>query len=851
MVRGAGWLVIHGGSVPTGADFFISYTAADRAWAEWIAWQLEQAGYSARLQAWEFRPGENFVARMQQAAQEAERIIVVVSPNYLRSAWTTSEFMGASSPVSSLLLPVRVEPAEVPQGFPAQVYVDLVGTNMETARQRLLSAVRGGHYRPRLEPAFPGGREREPSSPSPTVVYPGGPGGIDRTSLQDLRALVISAAGDDPFVKELCDSLQGLRAEGLLSTIEVHTVGQQQASSDGPVDAQVREADLVLLVVSRDLLATEYGASHELRVLLRRHDDRQSVVIPVVCRAASWERQPFGRLAPLPPDGLPVSQWTSRDEAMRSIVDGVRLATEQLRGHGTWGLPFDQEPRDLVLPRKVGERERDLGEVFKPSGVPTLTFVEPDDFVEFRMALRQPGLGIVLEGPSGIGKTTVLRHAVEQDAVRLGHVRILSARRPADAEEIRQLPQGHTGLVAVDDFHRLPSALQDQLADYLKLLADDDGAAGKLVVVGIPGTAQSLVAVGSDLATRIRVFRPGRAAEGLILQMIEKGESALNIAFDGKAEIVLASAGSLLTAQMLCWHLAMMAGIERTAPTLAIVHTDIGRARGRVADSLRMKYQPMVDEFVVLDEPTEPLCIELLLRLAATPDGILSLETVREERPDLRGAIDRVFVSGLPHGFHSRHPRIAEHLYYDPRAERLIADDPQFIFYSRQLNRDQLLQAAGKRLPVPRDQIFICYSRKDATWLERLQVHLSPLEREGLVDVWSDRRIELGDQWRKEIEAALTRARIALLLVSADFLASDFIREEELPPLLAAAEQGGCRVIPILVGPSTFSAMPSLSRFQHGNPGGVTLSEMRPEETERVLAETAQSLLKLVGGWSG
>ena len=110
---------------------------------------------------------------------------------------------------------------------------------------------------------------------------------------------------------------------------------------------------------------------------------------------------------------------------------------------------------------------------------------------------------------------------------------------------------------------------------------------------------------------------------------------------------------------------------------------------------------------------------------------------------------------------------------------RLIADDPQFIFYTRQLNRDELLEAAGKRLPLPRDQVFLCYSHHDASWLDRLQVHLKPLEREGLVDLWSDRRIEIGDPWRKEIEAALARARVALLLVSGDFIASDFIQEVE------------------------------------------------------------------------
>jgi hypothetical protein len=144
-------------------------------------------------------------------------------------------------------------------------------------------------------------------------------------------------------------------------------------------------------------------------------------------------------------------------------------------------------------------------------------------------------------------------------------------------------------------------------------------------------------------------------------------------------------------------------------------------------------------------------------------------------------------------------------------------------------------------------EVFVCYSHNDVSWLDRLLVHLKPLERQGIIDVWSDRRLQLGDDWRKEIERALARARIALLLVSADFMASDFIQEAELPTLLAAAEQGGCRVIPILVQPSLFMQTPSLSRFQHGNPRSVTLSEMPRVQSERVLTDVARSLTSLLG----
>jgi hypothetical protein len=79
-------------------DFFISYNNVDRSWAEWIAWQLEEAGDTTILQAWDFRPGSNFVVEMQRAATEAQRTIAVLSPTYLEALYTQPEWAAAFRP---------------------------------------------------------------------------------------------------------------------------------------------------------------------------------------------------------------------------------------------------------------------------------------------------------------------------------------------------------------------------------------------------------------------------------------------------------------------------------------------------------------------------------------------------------------------------------------------------------------------------------------------------------------------------------------------------------------------------------------------------------------------------------
>ncbi len=153
---------------------------------------------------------------------------------------------------------------------------------------------------------------------------------------------------------------------------------------------------------------------------------------------------------------------------------------------------------------------------------------------------------------------------------------------------------------------------------------------------------------------------------------------------------------------------------------------------------------------------------------------------------------------------------------------------------------------------MPRTKVFISYSHKDEKWLERLQVHLKPLERAGLVDRWDDTRIGAGDAWHDEIRQALDATRVAVLLISADFLASDFIATDELPPLLDAAEKDDVRILPVIVKPSLFAETPSLSRFQAVNDPATPLIDMSEGDQERVFLDVARAVRGAVreGGFS-
>jgi hypothetical protein len=152
-----------GGGAGRGLDFFVSYTQADRAWAEWIAWALEDQGYRVLVQAWDFVPGSNWIGGMQAGTRDAARTIAVLSGAYLESVYGGAEWQAAwaADPGGEArkLLAVRVAECDRPGLLAGVVGFDLFGLSEPAARSRLLdrvAAAAAGRAKPTVPPAFPG-----------------------------------------------------------------------------------------------------------------------------------------------------------------------------------------------------------------------------------------------------------------------------------------------------------------------------------------------------------------------------------------------------------------------------------------------------------------------------------------------------------------------------------------------------------------------------------------------------------------------------------------------------------------------------------------------------------------------
>jgi hypothetical protein len=157
-------------------DFFVSYTKTDKAWAEWIAWTLEAAGYSTVIQAWDFLAGSNFVLEMQRAATEANRTIAVLSQRYLESSFTQPEWAAAFAQdpqgKTRKLIPVRIAPCELTGILAPIVYLDLVDLPENDARKALLGAFIPTRNKPPVPPVFPGGATQEVPGAAPAKPFP-------------------------------------------------------------------------------------------------------------------------------------------------------------------------------------------------------------------------------------------------------------------------------------------------------------------------------------------------------------------------------------------------------------------------------------------------------------------------------------------------------------------------------------------------------------------------------------------------------------------------------------------------------------------------------------------------------
>ena len=143
-----------------------------------------------------------------------------------------------------------------------------------------------------------------------------------------------------------------------------------------------------------------------------------------------------------------------------------------------------------------------------------------------------------------------------------------------------------------------------------------------------------------------------------------------------------------------------------------------------------------------------------------------------------------------------------------------------------------------------RDKVFISYSHLDSVFLEQLKRHFAPFQ--GKIEFWDDHKIRPGQKWKQEISEALNRAKVGILLISADFFNSTFITENELPPLLEAAENDGATILSVILKPCMFNEYPQLSQFQAINSPDFSIIQMDEAKRELTWVELLKQIKSIM-----
>jgi tetratricopeptide (TPR) repeat protein len=142
--------------------------------------------------------------------------------------------------------------------------------------------------------------------------------------------------------------------------------------------------------------------------------------------------------------------------------------------------------------------------------------------------------------------------------------------------------------------------------------------------------------------------------------------------------------------------------------------------------------------------------------------------------------------------------------------------------------------------------VFISYSHKDEVWKDKLMTQLGVVQQEGLLNLWDDRRISAGEDWYQEIQEAMNAARVAILLVSADYLNSNFILSEEVSRLLERRNNEGLCIYPVIIRPCAWDKVKWLARLQLKPKDGKPLSTKKKSQVETDLASIAKEVAAII-----
>lgn len=394
--------------------------------------------------------------------------------------------------------------------------------------------------------------------------------------------------------------------------------------------------------------------------------------------------------------------------------------------------------------------------VFTTSGIPTYTYVEPSEYSELLVAVRTPGKCIVIEGPSGIGKTTAVIKVLDQLGLSQS-TSIYSARKSSDRQAIIDISNGNfTGTAIVDDFHRLDKDIQAHISDVMKVLADENWLDKKIIIVGINRVGDSLVSFSPDLNNRISTIRFESNDTKKIHELISLGEKFLNINICSKEDIIQNSFGSFHLAQLLCQKLCILSNILETQDRTVSTSISYNVVESALIDDFSRLYYDTAKTFATgkkLRPAGRAPYVHILKWLSESDSWSISLRHEIAKHPNQKASVSQVVDKGFLAKFLHGAPQLQDYIHFDTTTGMISIEDPKFMFYLKSLNWNNFALSVGylQFVTTPRYDYALSFAGADRSIAESIALRLGALD----IAVFYDKN-EQADILSQNVEDYLT-----------------------------------------------------------------------------------------------
>jgi hypothetical protein len=367
-------------------------------------------------------------------------------------------------------------------------------------------------------------------------------------------------------------------------------------------------------------------------------------------------------------------------------------------------------------------QRRLLQDVFKTVGLPPYTYVKPAHFGEIKGDILQAGRHLLIEGPSGIGKTCVVYKAFEELGWQPGAAYLyISCRDPGAEDLIAEFLDGAasgdvTGpsVLVIDDFHLLTKARRSEIGSVLKRMSDrafERAEPPKVILIGIPTAGDSLLMDSFDLGPRLGSYRFVRASDREIDRLVSEGEAALNVLFEDRDVLLSESSGNFWLAQYVCNKVCAMQDVHESSDDVNILTFDLLSIRQRLMTELTQRYLPIARTFAKGKKwrpgGNKPY-LEVLLALSRLPDSVVSFDKIIQLVPERRRPGIKAVRTRIPEVLHDETKAVdlRKQLAFDPDSGFSI-EDPLFRYFLSNLDEQILLADLGIELErIERSRVY-------------------------------------------------------------------------------------------------------------------------------------------------